>query len=141
MIPNSVVRNGSFWQSQLLDWQSGYAIVIPRKHVAIEWNSWLSGENEMKNINWFKYKQYLGYAIDLGRMFPLINKQRGITRLIAEISSQIIEAPSTFWVMLINLDKYLYRVISSLIPGWSYELSLIKLSFVRLETGIQSVFG
>ena len=95
----------------------------------------------MKDINWFKYRQYLGYAIDLGRFFPLINKQKGITRLIAEISTRIIEAPSTFWVMLINLDQYLNRVISSLIPGWSYELSLINLSFVRLETAIQSMLG
>ena len=95
----------------------------------------------MKNINWFKYKQYLGYAIDLGRMFPLINKQRGITRLIAEISSQIIEGPSRFWVLLVNLDLYLHRAISSFLPGWFYEVSLIKLSTIRLEIALQSIIG
>ena len=95
----------------------------------------------MKNINWFKYRQYLGYAIDLGRIFPLINKQRGISRLIAEISTQIIEAPYTLWVFLINLDKFMQRAIPSLIPGWISEMSLINLSFVRLETAIQSVLG
>lgn len=95
----------------------------------------------MKDINWFKYKQYLGYAIDLARIFPLINKQKGITRLISEVSTQIIEAPSSFWIMLINLDKYLSRLISSLVPGWSFKLILVNLSFLPLETALQSVIG
>jgi hypothetical protein len=95
----------------------------------------------MKNINWFKYRQYLGYAIDLGRIFPLINKQSGISRLIVEISTQIIEVPTTFWFLLINLNQYLQRVLLSLLPRWIYELSLINLSFVRPETVIQSLLG
>jgi hypothetical protein len=95
----------------------------------------------MKNINWFKYRQYLGYAIDLGRIFPLINKQSGISRLIVEISTQIFEVPTTFWFLLINLNQYLQRVLLSLLPRWIYELSLINLSFVRPETVIQSLLG
>lgn len=93
----------------------------------------------MKKINWFEFKQIMGYGIDLARIFPLIIKQRGISKLIAGITSQIIEAPNTFWLILLNLDLQLKSIFSGLIPEWLYKLSLNILSSFRLESTIQSV--
>ena len=95
----------------------------------------------MKNINWFMVRQLLGYGIDLARIFPLITKQRGISKFVAGITSQIIGAPDTFWLFLLNLDLQLKSFCSGLLPRWVNELSLNIPSSFRLESAIQSVLG
>ena len=99
------------------------------------------GKNRMKKINWFAIKQIMGYGIDLARIFPIIIKKRGISKLIAGIFSQIIEAPQFFWAHLLDLDLQLRSILFGLVPGWVYELSLNNLGSIRLETVIQSVLG
>ena len=88
----------------------------------------------MRKINWFEFKQIMGYGIDLARIFPIIIKQRGISKLVAGISSHIIEAPSTLWVFFFNLDYQFSKLITSLVPGWVVELSMQKISSLRIET-------
>ena len=93
----------------------------------------------MRKINWFKFGPIMRYGFDLARIFPIIIKQRGISKLIAGITSNIIEAPNTFWLILLNLDLQLMSIFSGLIPRWLYELSLNIISSFRLESTIQSV--
>ena len=93
----------------------------------------------MRKINWFKYGQIMRYGIDLARIFPILIKQRGTSKLISGISSHIIEAPNTFWLILLNLDLQLMSIFSGLIPRWLYELGLTNISSFRLESTIQSV--
>jgi hypothetical protein len=99
------------------------------------------GKNRMKKINWFGIKQIMGYGIDLARIFPIISKKRGISKLIAGISSQIIEAPHSFWAHILDLDLHLRSILFGLVPAWVYELSWNNLGSIRLETVIQSVLG
>jgi hypothetical protein len=139
--PRFVIRNGGFWQLQLLVWQVWYAIVLLRDQNSSTRSTWMIGKNRMKKINWFAIKQIMGYGIDLARIFPIINKKRGISKLIAGISSQIIETPHSFWAHLLDLDLRLRSILFSLEPRWVYELSLNNLGSIRLETVIQSVLG
>jgi len=85
----------------------------------------------MKKINWFKYGQIIRYGFDLARIFPIINKQRGISKFVAGSTSQIVDAPNTLWVFLINFDLQLRGVLSGLLHGWLSELSFNSLSLFR----------
>lgn len=95
----------------------------------------------MKNMNWFMVRQMIGYGFDLARIFPIISKQPGTSKLIAGVSSQIIEAPNLIWSYLLIIDLQFKRIIFGFIPGWFNELCLIYFSRFRLETAIQSIIG
>jgi len=84
-------------------------------------------ERQMKNLNWFKYRQYLGYVIDLARIFPIINKQRGVSKLLAGISSHIFEAPFSIWAFLQNLEMSFVKIFIEIIPSCFSKLILISL--------------
>jgi hypothetical protein len=89
----------------------------------------------MKKTNWIRYWEIMRYyGFDLARILPIIIKQRGTSKLISGISSHIIEAPNTFWVFFLNLDYQLSKLITSLVPGWVVELSMQKISSLRIET-------
>jgi ABC-type transport system involved in cytochrome c biogenesis permease subunit len=89
----------------------------------------------MKKTNWIRYWEIMRYyGFDLARIFPILIKQRGTSKLISGVSSHIIEAPSTFWVYFLNLDYQLSKLITSLVPGLVVELSMQKISSLRLET-------
>ena len=66
-------------------------------------------------VKLFKYGYLIRYAFDHGRIFPIIIKQRGISKLIAGISSQIIEAPTIIWVYITNLDHQLSNLAANLL--------------------------
>ena len=95
----------------------------------------------MKNINWFMVRQMIGYGFDLARIFPILSKQPGTSKLITRLSSQIIEAPHTIWSYILIIDLQFKRILFGLLPGWFSELSLSYLSKLRLETAIQSILG
>lgn len=95
----------------------------------------------MKKNNWFKYGQFMRYGFDLARMFPIIIKQRGISKYIAGITSQIVDTPNTFWLYLINLDLQLKGIFPGLLPRCLFELDLNNLILFRLETTMRSFLG
>jgi hypothetical protein len=92
-------------------------------------------------MNLFKYGYLIRYAFDMGRIFPIIIKQRGLSKLIAGIGSHIIEAPNTFWLFLLNLDLQLKSNLFAILPRWISEMWLYFLNAFRLDTAIQSVLG
>jgi hypothetical protein len=97
----------------------------------------LHGDYRMKNINWFKYRQYLGYVIDLARIFPIINKQRGISNLFWGLASQIIELPNRLWIFILQVENQLTSFLSLLLPAEIIEIGLQCLKIFRLETAWQ----
>ena len=94
----------------------------------------------MKDINWFKYRQYLGYAIDLGRIFPLLSKQKGWTKFLAGILLQVVETLYSAWIHLLDIAFQINYFLAGLIPSWIYENSLNKLPSLRLEATLQLIF-
>ena len=50
----------------------------------------------------FKYGYLIRHAFDLGRIFPILIKQRGVSRFIVGISSEIIDAPT---ILLTNINS------------------------------------
>jgi hypothetical protein len=95
----------------------------------------------MKNINWFLVRQMIGYGFDLARIFPLISKQPGTSKLIARVSSHFIEAPNLFWSYVLIIDLQFKRIIFGFLPAWFNELCLTNFSRFRLETAVQSILG
>ena len=91
----------------------------------------------MKDINWFKYKEYLGYAIDLARIFPLINKQRGISNFFVGLASQLFEIPILIWIFFLELETQLFKFLMGLVPIGIIEIWLHILRLFRIETGLQ----
>ena len=85
----------------------------------------------------FRYGYLIRHTFDLGRIFPLLIKQRGISQLIAGIGSQITSAPTTIWTFIHNLDQYILRFSSGLIPGRVSELSSINPFSLRIDNVIQ----
>jgi len=72
----------------------------------------------MKKINWFKYGRLMRYAFDLARIFPIIIKQRGTSKLISGISSHIIEASQAYWLLLSNIDQQVNKLLFILSLAW-----------------------
>ncbi len=68
-------------------------------------------------MNLFKYGYLIRYAFDMGRIFPIIIKQRGLSKLIAGIGSQIIEAPHTIWYFFVTLDLQVKSFFCGIVPG------------------------
>jgi hypothetical protein len=93
----------------------------------------------MKNINWFKYRQYLGYAIDLARIFPIINKQTGLSKPFWGLLSQILELPQLIWLFVLDLEYQFANFLMGLLPTGSTEMCLSALKIFRLETVLQTV--
>ncbi len=96
----------------------------------------MTGRNYFKSIDWFKFRQFMGYAFDLGRIFPIIIKQKVISKLVAGISTHIVEAPLTFWYFLSDLGLQLKNNLMTILPGWISELWIYYLSAFHLKTGI-----
>lgn len=93
----------------------------------------------MKNINWFKYRQYLGYAIDLARIFPIINKQTGLSKTFWGLLSQILELPHFIWMLILDLEYQIANFLMGLLPPGFTEMCLYTLKIFRLETVLQTV--
>ena len=81
----------------------------------------------MKNLNWFKYRQYLGYVIDLARIFPIINKHRGVSNFIAGISSHVIEMPHNLVNVLCESLVKANNMLLAYISGWFIEINIFNL--------------
>ena len=127
---------GSFWQSLLFYWQFGCAIVIPRGYGQ---SIRVRGDYQMKNINWFKYKQYLGYAIDLGRIFPLLSKQKGLSKFLLSLYYQMVEIINIMWILLQDIGYQISSFMIGVFPGWFYEFGIANLINIRLETAAKLV--
>lgn len=83
----------------------------------------------------FRYGYLIRHAFDLGRIFPIIFKQRGVIRIYAGITSQIIDAPILFWNYLLNLDN---QIQGSLLI-WLRELGLFSTALMKFESLIQLI--
>ena len=53
----------------------------------------------------FNYGYLIRYGFDLGRIFPIVIKQREVARIIAGISAEINDAPTFVWMILIRLSN------------------------------------
>lgn len=93
----------------------------------------------MNNINWFKYRQYLGYAIDLGRIFPLLSKQKGWAKFFSGIFLQLIESINSVWMQIQEIAHQINFLLVGLLPNWIYEASLNRLLSIRVEAVIPFV--
>ena len=74
-----------------------------------------------------RYGYLIRYGFDLGRIFPIIIKQRGVSNFIAGISSHIFEAPFSIWAFLQNLEMSFVKIFFEIIPSWFSKLILISL--------------
>ena len=92
-------------------------------------------------IKLFNYGYLIRHAFDLGRIFPIIIKQRGVSKIVAGIGSHIIEAPHSIWIYVLTIDLQMRTTMSGLIPGRINEVWMTYLSSMRLETTIQSILG
>lgn len=95
----------------------------------------------MQNINWFKYRQYLGYAIDLGRIFPLLSKQRELSKCWPKSYYQLLEILNFIWIQFLDIGCKISNFLVGLIPGWIYDFSLHNLITIRLETALLFALG
>jgi hypothetical protein len=86
---------------------------------------------KFKTIDWLKFRQFMGYAFDLGRIFPIIIKQSGIAKFLAGISAQFSEVLLAIWYFLLNLDLQLKIVFSEFVPKWFADVWMNYLSAVR----------
>jgi hypothetical protein len=93
----------------------------------------------MKNVNWFKYRQYLGYAMDLGRIFPLLSKQNSVSKFIGVVNYQLTDFVNSNWTLLLDFGQQFNILLIELIPSWIYEFGLIRLISLRIETACQIV--
>jgi hypothetical protein len=53
----------------------------------------------------FRYGYLIRIAFDHGRFIPIIMKQRGVSRIITVISSEIVDTPSILWTHLLHLNQ------------------------------------
>ena len=74
----------------------------------------------------FRYGYLIRMAFDHGRFIPIIIKQRGVSKLLAGISSQIIEIPFSIWTFLQNLEMSLANIFFVYIPNWISNMILIS---------------
>lgn len=88
----------------------------------------------MKNINWFKCRQYLGFAMDLGRIFPLLSKQNSVSKLIGVVNYQLTDFVNSIWIMLLDLGQQINILLIGLIPSWIYQYGVVQLINFRIET-------
>lgn len=73
----------------------------------------------------FRYGYLIRHAFDLGRIFPIIIKQRGIAKLMTGISSHFVEALSSIWSNIINPhQEFAVHFVS--IPSWIDKLPLLN---------------
>ena len=99
----------------------------------------LRGDYQMKNINWFKYRQYLGYAIDLGRIFPLLSKQKGLSKFFLSLYYQLVEINNIMWILLQDIGYQISNFMIGVFPGWLFEFGVSNLINLRLETAAKFV--
>jgi len=88
-----------------------------------------------------RYGYLIRYAFDLGRIFPIIIKQRGVSNFIAGTSSHILNAPTNIWVFLLNLDLQFKTGYLTTLSGWISEMWLYILSLFRPDTAIPFLLG
>ena len=72
----------------------------------------------------FKYGYLIRHAFDLGRIFPLLEKQSGVSRLLTAFSSLINEAPITIRSVLSEIILITNYIFAEQIPLWFNEISL-----------------
>ena len=65
----------------------------------------------------FKYGYLIRHAFDLGRIFPILIKQRGVSNFIAGVSSQIIDAPTILLTNINSINNKVAMLWSGLIIG------------------------
>ena len=71
----------------------------------------------------FKYGYLIRHAFDLGRIFPLLEKQSGVSRLLAAYSSLINEAPITLRSVFSEIILKTNNIFAEQIPLWFNEIS------------------
>jgi len=68
-------------------------------------------------MKFVKYGYLIRHAFDLGRIFPIIIKQRGVSRFIVAISSEIIDAPTILLTNINSINNKVAMLWSGLIIG------------------------
>ena len=70
----------------------------------------------------FKYGYLIRHAFDLGRIFPLLEKQSGVSRLLNAFSSLINEAPNTLRFVFSDIILKTNNIFAEQIPLWFNEI-------------------
>lgn len=70
----------------------------------------------------FKYGYLIRHAFDLGRIFPLLEKQSGVSRLLTALSSLINEAPNALRFVFSDIILKTNNIIAEQIPLWFNEI-------------------
>jgi hypothetical protein len=95
----------------------------------------------MKKRMLIRFCENYRHGLDLGRIIPIIMNHGGVSKFITGITFQIIEAPNTFWLFLLNLDYQMRNILFAQFPRWMIEYYSNNLLSIRLEAAIQSVVG
>ena len=61
----------------------------------------------------FKYGYLIRHAFDLGRIFPIIIKQRGVSQLVPSITSEIVDFPMILRMYITSLNNQFVIIWSS----------------------------
>ncbi len=65
----------------------------------------------------FRYGYLIRIAFDHGRFFPIIIKQRGVSKVITAISSEIVDSPTIIWMHLNSIYNQIVILWSGQILG------------------------
>ena len=72
----------------------------------------------------FKYGYLIRHAFDLGRIFPILVKQSGVSRLLTTISSLVAEAPITLRFIVSDIILKTHNLFVEQILLWLNEISI-----------------
>ena len=61
----------------------------------------------------FRYGYLIRYGFDLGRIFPIIIKQRGVSQLVCSITSEIVDFPMILRMYITSLNNQFVIIWSS----------------------------
>jgi hypothetical protein len=96
---------------------------FPHESAIIESRIGYPGGIAMK-MKLFRYGYLIRHAIDLGRIFPIIIKQRGVSKIIMGISSRSIEIQNSLWIEILESVHKVCSVLSGWVAGRIFELTM-----------------
>ena len=89
----------------------------------------------------FRYGYLIRHAFDLGRIFPIIIKQREVSKFLAGISSHIVDATRYIWVYLLKIDQLFGSFVNGLLQATGIQLESGVVRFFQPEVFIQYFSG
>ena len=89
----------------------------------------------------FRYGYLIRHAFDLGRIFPIIIKQRGVSKFMYGLSSHILDATRYIWVYPLKIDQLFGSFVNGLLQGTGIQLESGVVRFFQPEVFIQYFSG